>query len=169
MQHHIRSPFPEALVRSLLSVVLVAVVFLASPVPGPGLEAQSDPVPIGRFAIHKTLQSSTCSAKPTLRDHEIVVRTNSVGRITIDDGNGVWAARMTPDGNFTTDPRSGELADGTRLDVVMSGSVSRAAFEGVLQGTRGPSGADPSGCRYAIQWVGTLVPDSAQGKAGAHR
>jgi hypothetical protein len=142
---------------------------LASPAVLPALLAQSDPVPLGRFAIHKTLQSSTCSAKPTLRDHEIVVRVESADRITIDDGNGLWAARMTPNGNFTTDPRSGKLADGTRLDVVMSGAVSRSAFEGMLQGRRGPSGADPSGCRYAIRWRGTPVPDSAQGKAGAGR
>lgn len=118
------------------------------------VEMEQEPEPTNRYAIRKTLLSSTCATPPTIRDQVVQVDRETPGVIKLDDGNGTWNGTIDGDGNFVTDPRRGNLADGALLEVTLTGQVTPLHFSAQLDAVRG----EPSACRYAISWIGDMVP-----------
>lgn len=113
---------------------------------------------VRQFDVHKVVESSTCTPAPRTVDQRITV-TRRDSLATIDDGNGTWSLRVAPDGRFTSDARSGQLADGAELRVTLTGTLGDATFDAVLAGERGATPSGAPACRYAVRWTGTPVVD----------
>lgn len=113
---------------------------------------------VRQFDVHKVVEGSTCTPAPRTVDQRITV-TRSDSLATLDDGNGTWQLRVGPDGRFTSDARTGQLADGAELRVTMTGTLGDSTFGAVLAGERGAAPSGSPACRYAVRWTGTPVVD----------